>query len=49
VSTEIDLKQAQWQKLFGYVLGNQAAWIADIGLKGGTFPRHSRRRRGGHH
>jgi putative transposase len=30
MSTEIDAKQAQWQKLFGYILGNQAAWIADI-------------------
>jgi hypothetical protein len=37
VSTEVDLKQTQWQKLFGYVLGNQAAWIADIGLKAGLF------------
>ena len=26
-------RQAQWQKLFGYILGNQAAWIADVGLK----------------
>ena len=30
MATEVDLKQTQWQKLFGYVLGNQAAWIADI-------------------
>ena len=30
MSTEVDSKQTQWQKLFGYVLGNQAAWIADI-------------------
>lgn len=30
-------KQDQWQKLFGYLLGNQAAWIADIGLKTGLF------------
>jgi hypothetical protein len=37
MSTEIDAKQAQWQKLFGYILGNQAAWIADIGLKAGLF------------
>lgn len=37
MSTEVDLKQTQWQKLFGYVLGNQAAWIADIGLKAGIF------------
>jgi len=34
---EAAAKQAQWQKLFGYVLGNQAAWIADIGLKTGLF------------
>jgi ubiquinone/menaquinone biosynthesis C-methylase UbiE len=37
MSTEIDAKQAQWQKLFGYILGNQAAWIADIGLKAGLL------------
>lgn len=30
-------KQAQWQKLFGYLLGNQAAWVADVGLKSGMF------------
>lgn len=30
-------KQDQWQKLYGYVLGNQAAWITDIGLKAGLF------------
>ena len=35
--TEVDAKQAQWQKMFGYILGNQAAWIADIGLKAGLF------------
>ena len=37
MSTEVDPKQTQWQKLFGYVLGNQAAWITDIGLKAGLF------------
>jgi hypothetical protein len=37
MSTEVSTKQAQWQKLFGYILGNQAAWIADIGLKAGLF------------
>lgn len=37
MSTEVSIKQEQWQKLFGYVLGNQAAWIADIGLKTGMF------------
>jgi hypothetical protein len=37
VSTDVDLKQAQWQKLFGYLMGNQAAWIADIGLKAELF------------
>jgi hypothetical protein len=26
-------KQDQWQKLLGYVLGYQATWITDIGLK----------------
>jgi len=30
-------KAAQWQKLFHYILGNQAAWIVDIGLKAGLF------------
>lgn len=37
MSTEVNAKQAQWQKLFGYLMGNQAAWIADIGLKAGLF------------
>jgi predicted O-methyltransferase YrrM len=37
MSAEVSPKQAQWQKLFGYILGNQAAWIADIGLKAGLF------------
>ena len=37
MSTEVSTKQDQWQKLFGYLLGNQAAWIADIGLKAGLF------------
>ena len=37
MSTEVDTKQAQWQKVFGYILGDQAAWIADIGLKAGLF------------
>ena len=37
VVTEVGTKQDQWQKLFGYVLGNQAAWIADVGLKAGLF------------
>lgn len=35
--TNVSTKEAQWQKLFGYILGNQAAWIADIGLKAGLF------------
>lgn len=34
---ETGAKQAQWQKLFGYLLGNQAAWVADVGLKSGLF------------
>lgn len=37
MSTEVSTKQEQWQKLFGYALGNQAAWIADVGLKAGLF------------
>ena len=30
-------KDAQFQKLVGYVVGNQAAWFVDIGLKTGLF------------
>jgi len=30
-------KQEQWEKLYGYILGNQATWVADIGLKAGLF------------
>ena len=30
-------KQDQWQKLFGYVLGYQATWVIDVGLKAGLF------------
>ena len=30
-------KSNQWQKIVGYVLGYQATWIADIGLKAGLF------------
>ena len=30
-------KQAQWQRLIDNVLGYQATWIADIGLKAGMF------------
>lgn len=30
-------KQAQWQKLYGYLLGNQASWVADVGLKAGLI------------
>jgi hypothetical protein len=37
MSTGASTKEAQWQKLFGYILGNQAAWVADIGLKAGLF------------
>ncbi|MGF1473697.1 MAG: class I SAM-dependent methyltransferase [Rubrobacteraceae bacterium] len=37
MSTQTDTKEAQWQKLSGYLMGNQAAWIADIGLKAGLF------------
>ena len=32
MTTQSDAKQAQWQKLFGYLMSNQAAWIADAGL-----------------
>lgn len=34
---ETHSKQAQWQQLLGYVIGNQAVWVADIGLKTGLF------------
>jgi hypothetical protein len=34
---ETSAKQAQWQKLFGFLLGNQAAWIVDVGLKASFF------------
>lgn len=35
--TEGTSKDAQWQKLFGYALGYQAAWIIDVGLRAGLF------------
>jgi predicted O-methyltransferase YrrM len=35
--TDAVTKQDQWHKLFGYVLGNQAAWVVDVGLKAGLF------------
>lgn len=34
---EAPSKHAQWQKLFGYLLGNQAAWVIDVGLKADLF------------
>lgn len=34
---EAEAKRAQWQKLFGYLLGNQATWVIDVGLKAGLF------------
>lgn len=37
MTTGVSAKQDQWRKLFGYLMGNQAAWIADIGLKAGLF------------
>lgn len=30
-------KQAAWHKLVDYILGYQATWVADIGLKSGLF------------
>jgi ubiquinone/menaquinone biosynthesis C-methylase UbiE len=36
MTTEIT-KQTQWQKLLNYILGNQAAWCANIGLNTGLF------------
>lgn len=29
--------QSQWAKLAGFIVGYQATWIADIGLKTGLF------------
>jgi ubiquinone/menaquinone biosynthesis C-methylase UbiE len=37
MSIETISKQEQWQKLLSYVMGNQASWIANIGLKAGLF------------
>jgi ubiquinone/menaquinone biosynthesis C-methylase UbiE len=37
MTTEINAKQAHWQKLVGYLLGNQATWLANAGLKAGLF------------
>jgi SAM-dependent methyltransferase len=37
MSGEPPSKQAQLDKVLGYILGNQAAWIADIGLRAGFF------------
>lgn len=30
-------KQSQWQKIFGYIMGDQATWLTNIGLKAGLF------------
>jgi SAM-dependent methyltransferase len=30
-------KQEQWEKLFGYMLGYQATWVVDVGLKADLF------------
>jgi hypothetical protein len=32
-----DALQSQWAKLAGFIVGYQATWIADIGLKTGLF------------
>lgn len=39
--TKTDRSQ-QWQTIYGYILGFQATWIADIGLKVGLFEAISR-------
>ena len=36
-SAEEPTKEDQWRKLFTHMLGNQATWVADIGLKAGLF------------
>lgn len=35
--SEPSTKNAHWQRLFGYLLGNQATWVIDVGLKAGLF------------
>lgn len=35
--SEVGSKQERWRTLFDHVLGNQATWIADIGLRSGLF------------
>lgn len=37
MTTTTNTRQAQWQKLFNHILGYQALWIADIGLKARLF------------
>lgn len=37
MSTDALTKQDQWRRLIDYILGYQATWIADIGLKVGLF------------
>ena len=37
-----DGKQAAWRKIVDYILGYQATWVADIGLKSGLFEAISR-------
>ena len=40
MATTIDgseAKTAAWDRVIGYILGNHAAWIADIGLRAGLF------------
>lgn len=36
-TTEQPGKEAAWRKLVDYILGYQATWVADIGLKSGLF------------
>jgi predicted O-methyltransferase YrrM len=33
----VSTKHEQWQRLFGFLLGNQASWVIDVGLKTGIF------------
>jgi SAM-dependent methyltransferase len=37
MSGDVGSKRERWQTLFDHVLGNQATWIADIGLRAGLF------------
>jgi ubiquinone/menaquinone biosynthesis C-methylase UbiE len=35
--TATPIRQEQWQKLIGFIIGNQATWVADVGIKTGLL------------